>query len=100
MQTLTTVAGKLQIVHNHSPGNHADLAHEDKVFIISQYYAGKSASEIQRKFKRDRKTMFSLPTVSMWLHRLKAEFQSSCKLERKVSVGVIISHYTHTSCSM
>ena len=74
------------------------LSREDKVFIISQYYVSKSASEIQRKFKRDRKTMVSLPMVSMWLQRWKTEFQSSYKLERKVSVGVIISHVTHTSC--
>ena len=62
------------------------LSPSDKAFIVAQHYAGKSAKEIQRKFKRDRKMIVSLPTVSMWMQRVETEFETSCKLERKVRI--------------
>ena len=40
----------------------APLTPADKAFIVSQYYAGKTAVEIQRKFKRDRKQTVALST--------------------------------------
>ena len=61
------------------------LTPADKAFIESQYYAGKTAGEVQRKFKRDRKQNMSLSTVPQWLNRVKTEFEESCTLERKVS---------------
>jgi len=43
------------------------LSPEDKAYIVSQYYAGKTATQIQRKFKREKRKTFSLPTISTWL---------------------------------
>ena len=67
------------------------LSPSDKAFIVSHYYAGKSAVQIQRKFKRDRQQTVALSTVSRWLKRVKTDFEESCTLGRKVS-------FTHMSC--
>ena len=40
------------------------LSPEDKAFIVAQFYAGKNATQVQRKFKRDQREPFSLPTIN------------------------------------
>ena len=60
------------------------LTPADKAFVVAEYYAGSSASQIQRKFKRDRNKSVSLPTVSRWLKRVKSDFVTTCSLQRKV----------------
>ena len=56
------------------------LTPADKAFVVAEYYAGSSASQIQRKFKRDRNKSVSLPTVSRWLKRVKSDFVTTCSL--------------------
>ena len=53
------------------------LSPSDTAFIVSQHYASKSAVQIQRKFRRDRKQKVAFPTVSRWLKRVKTEFEES-----------------------
>lgn len=65
------------------------LTPADKAFVVAEYYAGSSASQIQRKFKRDRNKSVSLPTVSRWLKRVKSDFVTTCSLQRKVGITCI-----------
>ena len=57
---------------------------EDKAFIVSQYYAGKTAMQIKRKLERDRKRSFSLSTISRWFKRVPEQFETECHMKRKV----------------
>ena len=51
------------------------LSPSDTACIVSQHYVGKSAVQIQRKFRRDRKQKVAFSTV--WLKRVKTEFEKS-----------------------
>ena len=81
----TIVFYKLLTRNKPSPATMAHLTASDKAFIVSQHYAGKTAAQIQRKFKRDRKQTVALSTVSRWLNRVKTEFEESCTLQRTVN---------------
>ena len=60
------------------------LSPEDEAYILSQYCAGKTATQIQRKFKREKRKTFSLPTISTWLKRVPTQFETMCALKREV----------------
>ena len=53
------------------------LTPADKAFIVSQYYLGKSAAQIQRKFKRDKHKKVSFNT-----NQLLAEASANAVRER------------------
>ena len=60
------------------------LSAKDKAFVVAQFYAGKTAVDIQRKFKRELHKTFSLPTISRWLKRVPTQFEKKCTLSREV----------------
>ena len=57
---------------------------QDKVFFVSQYYAGKTVTQIQRKFERDHKQIFSKATIARWFKRVPEQFEKECHMKRKV----------------
>ena len=65
-------------------GRMPPLSPEDKAFVVAQYYAGKTATQIQRKFKRDHGKIFCHKTINRWLKRVPAEFEKNCTMNRKV----------------
>ena len=89
INSTTTVICDLLTAHKHSQTTMPALTPADKAFVVAEYYVGSSASQIQRKFKRDRNKSVSLPTVSWWLKRVKSDFVTTCSLQRKVGITCI-----------
>ena len=56
---------------------------EDEAFNVSQYYAGKTVTQIQRKFKRDRKKSFSKTTIARWFKRVPEQFEKKCTMSSR-----------------
>ena len=64
------------------------LSPSDTAFIVSQHYGGKSAVQIQRKFRRDRKQKVAFSTVSRWFNRVGVD-QRPPERERSESLREI-----------